>query len=108
MLHQPFFIPAVLILLIAIPLILGLIPRNWGYGIRTTKTLSDDRIWYRANRYGGWAFLLSSIFYLIVAVVVPNSTSGSDDIRVWFLHLCAFLSPLLLSILLIRRYIENS
>jgi hypothetical protein len=42
---QPFFIPAVIILLFAIPLILGLTPRNRAYGIRTGNTLSDDRTW---------------------------------------------------------------
>jgi hypothetical protein len=40
---QPLFIPAVTILLVSIPLIPGLIAGNWAYGIRTGKTLSDDR-----------------------------------------------------------------
>jgi uncharacterized membrane protein len=53
MTHQPFFVPAVLIFVLAIPLVLGLIPRNRFYGVRTAKTLSRDDIWYRANRFGG-------------------------------------------------------
>ncbi|MGC9196708.1 MAG: SdpI family protein [Syntrophobacteraceae bacterium] len=51
---QPFFIPALIIAVAAIPLVLGAIPRNAGYGVRTQKTLSEDRNWYKANRFGGW------------------------------------------------------
>jgi hypothetical protein len=34
---QPFFVPAVIILVVSLPLILELIPRNRVYGIRTRK-----------------------------------------------------------------------
>ena len=47
---QPFFVPAVIILVVSLPLVLGLIPRNRVYGIRTRQTLSDDRTWYSVNR----------------------------------------------------------
>src|SRR4029077_14059635 len=46
MTDQPFFIPSLLISLVAIPLVLGVIPRNRWYGIRTAQTLSDERVWY--------------------------------------------------------------
>ena len=64
MISQPFLIPAVLILLLSIPLIIGIVPRNRFYGIRTRKTLSDDAIWYPANRFGGWALIIASCLYL--------------------------------------------
>lgn len=38
---------------ISIPLILGKIPRNHWYGFRTRKTLSNNEIWYKANKYMG-------------------------------------------------------
>jgi hypothetical protein len=101
---QPFFVPAVIIALLAIPLILGLIPRNWGYGVRTPKTLSDDRIWYSANRFGGWAFVGSAIAYLVIAALFPCAPGAGTDLSGWSLHLAAFIGPLLLSILLIGRY----
>ena len=53
MLNQPFTIPAILFLILSLPLILGLIQRQWAIGIRTPKTLSDDDIWVQANRFGG-------------------------------------------------------
>jgi hypothetical protein len=101
---QPFFVPAAAIALLAVPLILGLIPRNWGYGVRTPKTLSNDRIWYSANRFGGWAFFGSAVFYLLIAAIFPCAAGARTDLFTWPLHLAAFIGPVLLSILLIRRY----
>ncbi len=106
MLNQPFIVPALLFFVLAIPLILGLLPRNWGYGIRTRKTLSDDRVWYPANRFGGWLILFSSVIYLAVAALIPDSSGGKDFAR-WLLHLGAFVLPLLVSLLLVRAYINN-
>jgi uncharacterized membrane protein len=50
MLSQPFFVPASIILLLALPLILGLIPPNRIYGVRTAETLADKSLWYQVNR----------------------------------------------------------
>lgn len=57
MIQQPFFVPSVISCVLAIPLILGLIPPNRWYGFRTARTLPDERVWYRVNTVGGWAFL---------------------------------------------------
>ncbi|HEV8533760.1 MAG TPA: SdpI family protein [Methylomirabilota bacterium] len=104
---QPFFIPAVIILLFAIPLILGLIPRDRAYGIRTGNTLSDDRTWCAVNRFGGWALLGASVLYLGVAMIFPCSASAGTALLPWSLHLAAFVGPLLLSVVFIRRYVKN-
>lgn len=104
MTHQPFFIPSVLISVIAVPLVLGLIPRNRWYGIRTARTLSDERTWYRSNRFGGWTFLLSGVIYLTVAGIFPNPQPPASDFALWVLHLCAFLLPLVASIVVTMRY----
>jgi uncharacterized membrane protein len=107
MLNQPFFVPASIILLLALPLILGLIPPNRVYGVRTGETLSDKRRWYQANRYGGWALLGSSMLYLGVAALFPSTVAGSTDLGRWVLHLGAFVGPLLISLLLIRSYLKQ-
>ena len=100
---QPFFVPAVLIGLFAVPLILGL-PPNRLYGVRTRKTLADHRVWYGANKLGGWCLLVSGVFYLLIAAMVPDAGA---DVRVWSLHLAAFVAPLVLSLLLIRSYLTR-
>ena len=107
MLHQPFTIPAMLFFLLAIPLILRLIPPNRGYGIRTAKTLAHPDIWYRANRFGGWAILLSSALYLVVVLIVPNPPPPNDQLLIWLLHLGAFIGPLIVSLVLTQRYVKR-
>ena len=103
--HQPFFIPAVLFAFLSTPLILGLIPPNRFYGFRTRRTLLDQGVWYASNLFGGWCFLASSLIYLLVAIFLPCTTAAGTDFSRWLLHLIAFVLPLLISILLVRRYI---
>jgi uncharacterized membrane protein len=102
--EYPFLIPSVIFFILSIPLILGLIPPNRGYGIRTSKTLSEPRLWYSANKFGGWALLVSSGVYLALTLVSP---SAEKDFTIWLVHLAAFAIPLLISILLIRRFISR-
>jgi hypothetical protein len=59
--------PALLIAL-SIPLLQGRVAPNGWYGVRTRKTLSDERIWYAANRGGGRLLLKGGIVLLVGAV----------------------------------------
>jgi uncharacterized membrane protein len=52
---------AVLLALLAIPLMLRKVPRNVVYGFRTRATLGDDRLWYEANAHFGRGLLIASI-----------------------------------------------
>ena len=56
-----------LIVLLAIPMILGKIRPNRLYGFRTRKTLSDPDIWYLANRAAGSAMVVAGLAMMIVA-----------------------------------------
>ncbi|MEW6053173.1 MAG: SdpI family protein [Nitrospirota bacterium] len=94
--NPPFLIPSVILIIIAIPLIIGWIPRNRFYGVRTCKTLSDDRIWYAANRFGGWLFVASSLIYLAIAFSVP-----------WWAHITGLFFPLAISIFVIYLYTKK-
>jgi len=107
MTDQPFFIPSILITVVAIPLALGLIPRNRWYGVRTAQTLSDDGVWYRSNKFGGRAFLISGIIYLLIAARYPTPKPAGADLAVWGLHLCAFAAPLAVSVLLTVRHVKG-
>ena len=108
MLSQPFGIPATIIALLALPLVVGLIPPNRIYGVRTAETLGDKGLWYRVNRYGGGTFLVSSLIYLSIAWLIPGSASGETDFGRWLLHLLAFAGPLAISLLLINRYMKQT
>lgn len=107
MFKEPFFVPASIILLLAVPLILGLIPPNKIYGVRTAETLADKRLWYQANRYGGWTFFISSLIYLGIAGIFPSAAGSDTDMRRWGFHLAAFVSPIIISFFLIRNYIKR-
>jgi hypothetical protein len=107
MFSEPFFIPASIILLLALPLILGLIPPNRIYGVRTAETLSDQQRWYRVNRFGGWALCASSLLYLAVAALFPSVIAGETLFGRWMVHLGAFAGPLAMSLLLIRSYLKQ-
>lgn len=99
MTSQPFFIPSVIMLGMAIPLALGLVPPNRLCGVRTRATLSDERLWYRANRVGGVSLIMSSAVYLTVAALLPHA---GNDFPTWLIHLFAFLLPLLATVLQVR------
>lgn len=62
-------IPLVLIP-VSIPMILEKIKPNWWYGFRTAKTLSDEKIWYPANKYAGKLMLVSGIISLIGLIIL--------------------------------------
>ncbi len=102
--EHPFLVPSLIFFVLSIPLILGIVPPNRGYGIRTAKTLSEPRLWYSANRFGGWALLVSSLVYMAMSLVSPSAERG---FTVWLAHLTAFAIPLLVSLLLIRRFISR-
>ncbi len=108
MFSQPFFIPSALIALLSLPLIFGWIPRQSFYGARTSKTLSSDDIWYPANRFAGVVLLVSSCIYFAVAWTLPDATTVTNiGFVIWFVHLGAFVIPLIVSLLLIRSYIQT-
>ena len=60
---------AVLFIVLAIPLILGIVPRNWFYGVRTPRTLAADESWYPANRIGGVILLGLGAVWLVWRLV---------------------------------------
>ena len=104
MASQPFFVPALLLFLAAIPLVLGLVPPNAVYGFRTSKTLSDGNVWYPANRFGGCALLISSAVYFMIAKIYPTSGPDDSDFSLWLLHLGAFALPLIASMVITLGY----
>ncbi|MGA7614499.1 MAG: SdpI family protein [Thermoanaerobaculia bacterium] len=48
-------------ILVSLPLILGMVPRNRLYGIRTKRAFVSEENWYAINAYGGKLFLLFGI-----------------------------------------------
>jgi hypothetical protein len=96
--EQPFAVPAAALFILAVPLVLGLIPRNRFYGVRTALTFADDHVWYRVNRVAGVAVMLASGVYGSVAVAWPYDRSAGDNVATWGVHLAAFVVPLVIGL----------
>jgi hypothetical protein len=101
----PFVIPSFIFLLISIPLVLGWIPKNRFYGVRTQKTLSDKRVWLAVNRLGGRLIIASSLIYLSIAALVPYSSDIASPN--WWGHMAGFVLPLFISLLVIHIYTKR-
>jgi K+ transporter len=66
----PASVPArnpILLIIVALPMILGLLPRNRLYGMRSRYSMSSDGAWYRQNVIGGIALLLWGLVWLVIA-----------------------------------------
>jgi uncharacterized membrane protein len=74
----PLLIGAAIIALVSIPLIANAAPPNRYYGFRTRQTLSDERVWYRANRFAGWAMFIASIMSATVLALVPRESPSTS------------------------------
>jgi uncharacterized membrane protein len=72
----PFLVACAVIAGVSVPLILKAVPPNRWYGIRTAQTMSNSRLWFRANRFAGWAFLAASGVSAAAFVLVPAVASA--------------------------------
>lgn len=75
---QNLVVPIVLIVL-AVPLILEKIARNGFYGFRTPYTFSSDEVWYRANKIAGFALFVAGVFWLSLALVLPQLIASEQE-----------------------------
>jgi hypothetical protein len=65
------FFPPITIILVCIPLLFDLIPRNRWYGVRVREAMASDAAWYPANRLGGIALIGASLIWLVAAAYAP-------------------------------------
>jgi uncharacterized membrane protein len=72
----PFLIACGVIALVSIPLILKVVPPNRWYGFRTTRTLSNEDLWFRANRIAGCALLAAAGATAAILVLAPEVVSA--------------------------------
>ena len=64
-----YFIAGLVLFAVGVPLLRGWIPRNRLAGFRTPKTLSNDRVWYEANRVAGRDLMIVGAVVMATAVV---------------------------------------
>ncbi len=89
---------------VAIPMLLGKIPRNNFYGFRTKLTLSSDKIWYSTNRFSAIALIYWAVFNLLIGIGSFWFHPMSDDLQLLLIipPLSAFI-PCLISYLWMKK-----
>lgn len=78
---------------LSVPLGMGRVPHNWD-GCRTTRTLSDPKIWYGANRISGKDFLISGVLVFTSSLVTLVFGRGANPDHV----VITLLSVLVISV----------
>ena len=68
--HVLLLLSAVLLILLAVPLWMRMVPPNRFYGVRTRATLSDEQRWYAVNASSGFDLLASGIVLLAGILVI--------------------------------------
>lgn len=67
------FLGPLIIIIVSIPMVLNMVPKNNLYGYRTQRTMSgSDAEWYTANHLCGLALLVAEIITLLVFAIVPH------------------------------------
>lgn len=63
----------ILFVALAIPMITRRLRPNWWYGVRTLRTLRDERVWYAVNARSGWGLL---VYGSVLALSAPFAASA--------------------------------
>ena len=97
----------IIIIILTIPLIFEKIGPNHIYGFRTSKTLSDEKIWYNVNKFGGWAMLIASVvgtIYLLLLQLCKKYFIQTLRVESWGYLI---IIPILLSVVVSLIYIAR-
>lgn len=93
--------------ILGIPLYLQKVKPNYIYGYRTLKTLSNERIWYAANKYFAKLFIISGIVTTSASLILFATAGNMDFIVTNFVLVIIVALPLAVSIIMTERYIRR-
>jgi uncharacterized membrane protein len=96
-----FLVPCAIIAAVSLPLMFSLVPPNRIYGFRTRRTLADRELWFRANRFSGWALFIAAATSAAIFVLDPEISSGRSG-----LGLIVFVVPLVAAIIASFAYVH--
>ena len=97
-----FLIGAGVIAVTSIPLILKMVPPNHLYGFRTPSTLSNRKLWYRANTFAGWALLIAAV--ASVALIVGLDSGALPGVAFGAI---TFVLPLVVAVVACFVYLRR-
>lgn len=97
-----FLVPCAIIAVVSVPLMLNVVPPNRIYGFRTRRTLENRELWFRANRFAGWALFIASVTSAAIFAVRPEYASGRSAAG-----LVVFLVPLIAALAACFAYLRR-
>lgn len=96
-----------LLVILAIPMIMGRVPPNNLYGFRTKKTHSNPEIWYPANTYAGKWLLAWGVLMIVAALLLPWLLPDLTEDNYAALFVTLTLGGLLVVVFISWRYLKN-
>ncbi len=96
------WLPLVLIV-VSIPLVMGVVPPNWIYGLRTTKTMSNPQIWYEANRHAGANLIAAGIWTMVLCGAIVGRFGAKANAFLPLVLLLMVLGSAAVSLLQLRK-----
>jgi uncharacterized membrane protein len=89
---------------VGIPLVVGVVPPNWIYGLRTAKTMSDPQIWYEANRHAGANLIAAGVWTMVFCnTIVRCLGEAKAGVLLPFVLLVMVLGSAAVSLLQLRK-----
>jgi uncharacterized membrane protein len=96
------YVPAALIAAASIPLALKLVPPNRVYGVRTAQTLGKRDVWFRVNRFAGFALIVAVAVAVTAYVARPELATGRS-----FAGVLALVVPVVLALAATLAYARS-
>lgn len=93
---------SLLLVALAVPLALRLVPRNAVYGFRTRATMANDELWLSANAYFGQRLIVGTVFGCALAIIMYLLFALPPDLIVPVSVLCLALPSLIVTLATVR------
>ena len=94
-------------ILLGIPLLYEKVKTNWIYGFRIKKTLENEEIWYKANKYSGRDLIISGSVVVIFSLFIIIFKDNLDIGAVGLLGGCILLVSIIIVLIRGLIYIKN-
>jgi len=101
------FISGMIEIILGIPLLFEKIKPNKLYGFRVKKTLSDENIWYKSNRYVGRDFIITGIILVMSSLYLLIFQMDFSILELTIISLILTLVPIFLILFRAFSYLKK-
>ena len=102
-----FIFVRVLEIIMGLLLLLGKIKPNALYGFRTVKTVSNDEIWYKVNKYFGRGFIVAGSIVIACSTFLLLYRSMFSVVEISLIGLFILTIPLVVAVAKSFIYLKN-